>query len=36
MIRLGAVIDTFEAGFLAQYQSRLTSDHYRVNGARFP
>ena len=30
MIRLGAVIDTFEAAFLAQYRHRLTSDHYRA------
>ena len=27
MIRLGAVIDTFAADFLAQYRDRLTSDH---------
>lgn len=33
MIRLAAVIDTFEADFLAQYQSRLTSDHYRALAA---
>lgn len=33
MIRLGAVIDTFEADFLAQYRHRLTSDHYRALAA---
>jgi len=33
MIRLGAVIDTFEADFLAQYRDRLTSDHYRALAA---
>lgn len=30
MIRLAAVIDRFESDFLAQYRSRLTSDHYRA------
>jgi len=33
MIRLGAVIDRFEADFLAQYRDRLTSDHYRALAA---
>ena len=33
MIRLAAVIDTFEADFLAQYRDRLTSDHYRALAA---
>lgn len=33
MIRLTAVIDTFEADFLAQYRHRLTSDHYRALAA---
>ena len=33
MIRLSAVIDTFEADFLAQYRDRLTSDHYRALAA---
>ena len=33
MIRLAAVIDTFEADFLAQYRHRLTSDHYRALAA---
>lgn len=33
MIRLAAVIDTFEADFLAQYRSRLTSDHHRALAA---
>ena len=33
MIRLAAVIDTFEAGFLAQYRSRPTADHYRALAA---
>ena len=30
MVRLAAVIDSFEADFLAQYRDRLTSDHYRA------
>lgn len=33
MIRLGSVIDTFEADFLAQYRHRLTADHYRALAA---
>jgi Putative transposase/Transposase zinc-binding domain len=33
MIRLAAVIDTFEADFLAQCRHRLTSDHYRALAA---
>ncbi len=33
MIRLAAVIDTFEAEFLAQYRHRLTSEHYRALAA---
>lgn len=33
MIRLAAVIDTFEADFLVQYRHRLTSDHYRALAA---
>lgn len=33
MIRLASVIDTFEADFLAQYQHRLTADHYRALAA---
>jgi hypothetical protein len=33
MIRLGAVIDSFEADFLAQYRNRLTADHYRALAA---
>ena len=33
MIRLAAVIDSFEADFLAQYRHRLTSDHYRALAA---
>lgn len=33
MIRLAAVIDTFETAFLAQYRHRLTSDHYRALAA---
>lgn len=33
MIRLSAVIDTFEADFLAQYGNRLTSDHHRALAA---
>jgi hypothetical protein len=33
MIRLAAVIETFEADFLAQYRDRLTSDHYRALAA---
>jgi len=33
MIRLTAVIDTFEADFLAQYRHRLTSEHYRALAA---
>ncbi|MBK7519245.1 MAG: transposase [Gammaproteobacteria bacterium] len=33
MIRLGAIIDTFEADFLAQYRDRLTSEHYRALAA---
>jgi len=33
MIRLAAVIDTFETDFLAQYRHRLTSDHYRALAA---
>jgi hypothetical protein len=33
MIRLAAVIDTFEADFLTQYRHRLTSDHYRALAA---
>lgn len=33
MIRLSAVIDRFETDFLAQYRSRLTSDHYRALAA---
>lgn len=33
MIRLGAVIDTFEADFLAQYRHRLRSEHYRALAA---
>jgi hypothetical protein len=33
MIRLGSVIDSFEADFLAQYRHRLTSDHYRALAA---
>ena len=33
MIRLAAVIDTFEADFLAQYRHRLTSDHARALAA---
>jgi hypothetical protein len=33
MIRLAAVIDTFEADFLAQYRDRLTSDHHRALAA---
>ena len=30
MVRLAAVIDSFEADFLVQYRDRLTSDHYRA------
>lgn len=33
MIRLAAVIDSFETDFLAQYRHRLTSDHYRALAA---
>ena len=33
MIRLAAVIDRFETDFLAQYRSRLTSDHHRALAA---
>ncbi len=33
MIRLSAVIDTFEADFLVQYRHRLTSDLYRALAA---
>jgi len=33
MIRLAAVIDTFETDFLAQYRHRLTSDHTRALAA---
>lgn len=33
MIRLSSVIDRFEVDFLAQYRSRLTSDHYRALAA---
>ena len=33
MIRLGAVIDSFEADFLAQYRHRLTADHRRALAA---
>jgi hypothetical protein len=33
MIRLGAVIDTFEADFLAQYRDRLRPEHYRALAA---
>jgi len=33
MIRLSAVIDTFEADFLTQYQHRLRSEHYRALAA---
>jgi hypothetical protein len=33
MIRLGAVIDTFETDFLTQYRSRLTADHHRALAA---
>ncbi len=33
MIRLAAVIDTFETDFLAHYRDRLTADHYRALAA---
>ena len=33
MIRLAAVIETFEADFLAHYRGRLTGDHYRALAA---
>lgn len=33
MTRLAAVIDRFEADFLAQYRPRLTADHYRALAA---
>ena len=33
MIRLAAVIDSFEADFLAQHRDRLTSDPYRALAA---
>jgi len=33
MIRLATVIDTFEAGFLAQYRDRLRPEHYRALAA---
>lgn len=33
MIRLATVIDTFAAGFLAQYRHRLTADHTRALAA---
>jgi hypothetical protein len=33
MIRLAAVIKTFETDFLAQYRDRLTADHYRALAA---
>jgi hypothetical protein len=33
MIRLAAVIETFEADFLAQYRDQLTPDHYRALAA---
>jgi len=33
MIRMAAVIDTFEADFLAQYRHRLRSEHYRALAA---
>ena len=33
MIRLAAVIDTFEKDFLARYRDRLSSEHYRALAA---
>ncbi len=33
MIRLAAVIETFETDFLAQYRDQLTPDHYRALAA---
>lgn len=33
MIRLAAVIETFETDFLAHYRDRLTSEHYRALAA---
>lgn len=33
MIRLGVVIDTFEADFLTQYRERLRPEHYRALAA---
>jgi len=33
MTRLAAVIEAFEADFLAQYRHRLTSDHWRALAA---
>ena len=33
MIRLAAVIETFETDFLAHYRDRLTADHYRALAA---